>query len=764
MSLFNELKRRNVLRVGAAYVVAAWLIIQVVETIFPVYGLSDAAIRLVISVLAIAFIPSLAFSWAFEITPEGLKREVDVVREHSITRFTGKKLDRVIMVLLALALSYFAFDKFVLDPARDAKLVEETAQQARSDALVESYGDKSIAVLPFVNMSDDAANEYFSDGISEELLNLLAKIPELRVISRSSSFSFKGKDIAIPSVAKQLNVAHVLEGSVRKVGNRVRITAQLIEARSDSHLWSESYDRELNDIFAVQDEIAAAISDALKVKLDIAAGEAARPTGVKTTNADAYDAYLRGLELIRLRGRQNLEDAIRHLERSLRLDERFAPAHAQLAIATTLLPSYKADCDRPWLRPCGASTPEEARRTAVPHLDRAQELEPDLAEAHGGRALLALVTNDPESTVENARKALASNPGYTDARLWLVQAFNALGRWVEMDASTEQLQVTDPLSIVGRAIYVPMLAATGRVEEAQELADQLVAQSPAVGYSVHAETSLFYEGKIVEGLSWALRAQAEDPSDYTATFRVRAFIWVGEYHEARRVDDELTGDRYGRKSHMVDIVEGRFDKAIQAAQRRMQLDPKRERVIAAVANVLYAAGRTDEALPLYERLRDFAPEGQLVGWGSYDIGPTPQEQTIRLALARRKAGDKDGAQAAAQIVRQAHAEMLATGATKYQFTYRTEAVIAAFENNPDAVIVALKSAMRYGLRDPQFFDDSIFKDVRDEPRFIALQQELDAILAKEHDKVLQLICFNNPTPDNWQPLPETCEGVDNLQN
>jgi len=266
MRLVSELKRRNVLRVGAAYIVAAWLVIQVAETIFPLFGYGDTPTRLVVIVLSIGFIPSLVFSWVFEITPEGLRRDADVDRDHSITQVTGKKLDRIILLVLALALAYFAFDKFVLEPTRVAEIVAETAQQARSDALVESYGEKSIAVLPFVNMSADPEQEYFSDGISEELLNLLAQIPELRVISRSSAFSFKNKDIAIPEVAKQLNVAHVLEGSVRKAGNRIRITAQLIEARSDTHLWSQVYDRELDDIFAIQDEVATAISQALKLE------------------------------------------------------------------------------------------------------------------------------------------------------------------------------------------------------------------------------------------------------------------------------------------------------------------------------------------------------------------------------------------------------------------------------------------------------------------------------------------------------------------
>ena len=257
MSLFNEVKRRNVLRVGAAYIVAAWLIIQVVETIFPAFGFGDTAVRIVVILLAVGFILVLILAWVFEITPEGLRKEKDVDRSQSIALQTGKILDRIIIIVLALALSYFAIDKFILDPARDTARELAAKEKGRTEALVESYGDQSVAVFPFVNMSSDPEQEYFSDGIAEELLNLLARVPELRVISRSSSFSFKGQDISIPEIADRLNVAHILVGSVRTSGNTVRITAQLIEARSDTHLWSQTYDRTLDDLFAIQDEIAA---------------------------------------------------------------------------------------------------------------------------------------------------------------------------------------------------------------------------------------------------------------------------------------------------------------------------------------------------------------------------------------------------------------------------------------------------------------------------------------------------------------------------
>jgi tetratricopeptide (TPR) repeat protein len=421
-----------------------------------------------------------------------------------------------------------------------------------------------------------------------------------------------------------------------------------------------------------------------------------------------------------------MEEAVRHLERSLRLDANFAPAHAQLAIATMLLTSYVA------------SPREEARRAAIAHLDRAQELEPDLAEAHAGRALLAQYANDLESTIEHARKALASNPNYIDAMTWLRIGLSRLGRDEEAHAILKQMLVTDPLSIIGRLHQIEYLNFRGRIEDAHELADQLLAQSLYAGYEAHADTSFWSEGKLAESLSWALRAPAGN------MYVIFAFAIVGEYDEARRIESLF--------SYRVDVVEGRWDEAIRATQRLLQLYPDSGAHIGFAAEVLYLAGRIDEALPLYERLLDTVPEGRPVpGWA-------PLAQTMRLALARRKAGDEEGAQAAVQIVTQDHAARRAAGA-RNQFQDLAEAMIAAFEHDPDRAITALKSAIQRGLRIPEYIDEPIFEDLRDEPRFVALQQKLDTILAAEHDKVLQLICFDNPAPDDWQPLPKTCEAV-----
>ena len=257
MGFFTELKRRNVLRFAGLYLVGAWLTVQVASTVLPMFGAPDWLPRTIVILLAIGFLPALILSWIFELTPEGLKRDEDVRPEESIAPQTARRMDRMIIVVLVLALGYFAFDKFVLAPRRGGTPAESSS----------STNSKSIAVLPFVNMSSDKEQEYFSDGLSEELLNQLAQIPQLRVIARTSSFSFKGKEVDVSTIAHALNVAHVLEGSVRKSANTLRVTAQLIRTSDSSHLWSQTYDRDRTDIFKVQDEIAADVVAALKVKL-----------------------------------------------------------------------------------------------------------------------------------------------------------------------------------------------------------------------------------------------------------------------------------------------------------------------------------------------------------------------------------------------------------------------------------------------------------------------------------------------------------------
>ncbi len=414
MSFFQELKRRNVFRVGIAYVIVAWLLLQVADTLGPALLLPEWFQSGVVFVLILGFPLVLVFAWAFELTPEGLKREKDVDRSRSITPKTGQKLNLTIIALLGLAVVYLGLDKFVFE--------HEHPDAAGS-------GAPSIAVLPFANMSDDASNEFFADGITEELLNLLAKIPELQVTSRTSAFQFKGKEIDIPTVAKQLNVAHVLEGSVRKSGTKVRITAQLIDADTDRHVWSDTYDRELDDIFAIQDEIARKVVDVLHVTL---LGQA--PTTQKT-DADAYTLYLEGLHFMDLDGPDFWPQAQAKFDQALEIDPGYAPAWFGKAEAIRELANW-GDYDL-------AEGTELARQWAR----HALELDPTLAEAWALLAQIELTYDwDWAATADLVDKALQYGPRSPRALAEAARLNQVLGRLDEARSYFDAALAVDPLS------------------------------------------------------------------------------------------------------------------------------------------------------------------------------------------------------------------------------------------------------------------------------------------------------------------------------
>jgi TolB-like protein len=504
MSLLGELKRRNVFRVGAAYVVVSWLLIQVAETIFPLFGFDDTPARIVVIVLAIGLIPTVIFAWAFELTAEGLKRESEVDRSQSITPHTGRGLDRMIMVVLALALGYFAFDNFILDPQREASMrvqqaeklasaTEQARQEGRSEAVVEAYGDKSIAVLPFVNMSSDEEQEYFSDGISEELLNLLAKIPELRVISRSSAFSFKGKDIEIPEIAERLNVAHILEGSVRKSGNRVRITAQLIEARSDTHLWSETYERTLDDVFAIQDEISATVVEQLKITL---LGEVPH---ARHTDPQAYALYLQARHL----GRQFTADSLRQssalYRQALAIDEDYAAAWDGLAN------NYIGQASD------GLLPPDEAFPQARAALAKALAADPNYAPAYSHLGWVSMIAdNDLAAAAGYLGRALDLNPTDTDIIGNAGSLLFFLGRLEQAIAFNEYANARDPVDSIGRANLGYMLLADRRWDEAIAAYESALQLSPDyLGAYFHMGVAQLLKGDAVAALASMQREKYE---------------------------------------------------------------------------------------------------------------------------------------------------------------------------------------------------------------------------------------------------------------
>ncbi len=316
MPLIAELRRRNVFRVAAAYLVVGWLLTEVLTTILPTLGAPSWAARAVILTFAFGFIPTVVLSWVFELTPEGIKREHEVDRSDSVTGKTGRKLDYVTIVGVVLAVVFFGFF---------------SAKTSDDEPPVAIASNASVAVLPFVNMSGDKDNEYFSDGLTETLLHMLAQVPDLKVAARTSSFAFKNQNSSVQEIAQALGVAHVLEGSVQRVGDRVRITAQLIRAADGFHVWSSSYDRTLDDIFGIQDEIAEKVGTSLSTSL-LGATKAEMFAGVTTTNSDAYDLYLQALKERATFSYGGLQAAERLLKGALTIDPDFMDAKSELAV------------------------------------------------------------------------------------------------------------------------------------------------------------------------------------------------------------------------------------------------------------------------------------------------------------------------------------------------------------------------------------------------------------------------------------------------
>jgi TolB-like protein len=451
MSLIAELKRRNVFRVGVAYAIVAWLLVEVASVLLPTFDAPDWVMKAFSSLVILGFPLALILAWAFELTPEGFKRETAVDPDESITHLMGRKLDFAIIGLLVVAVVYFAVDKFVLEA--ETEQVEVISEQVPAAEPVAR--ERSIAVLPFVNLSDDARNEYFSHGISEELLNALTRVTSLRVASRTSSFSFKGSNTAIPEIAAQLNVSHILEGSVRKAGNKVRITAQLIDVESDSHLWSDTYDRELDDIFSIQKEIATNIVAALTQTLNV--GEIiARSMTPPTTNMVAYETYLQGRYLLALRGGENLEDAARLFEQAVEIDNSFAAAYAALGKTYALLPVYRLASD---------STLFTERSEAA--IDKSLQLDPDQTEALIARGYNATLYRWEWDEARAAfEHALRVNPNDAEVHNLYGDYFRVIGDFANAEKFERRAMELDLLAEVHARDLASLMMWMGRYDEA----------------------------------------------------------------------------------------------------------------------------------------------------------------------------------------------------------------------------------------------------------------------------------------------------------
>lgn len=482
MSIYAELSRRNVFRVGIAYAVASWVLLQIVDVISPIFELPAWAPKLIFVILAIGLVPALIFAWAFEMTPEGLKKESEVDRSSSIVSATGHKLNLVITGFLILAVALLLVERQL----RPVVVSEPDAVIASEEANTE----KSIAVLPFVNMSSDTEQEFFSDGITEEILNSLASVKNLKVAGRTSSFAFKGQNDDLRRIGDALGVNHILEGSVRKAGAQVRITAQLIQVDNGFHLWSETYDRELTDVFAIQDEIANEILKQLKSKLladDVVVAQA------KRTSPEVYELYLQAKQRIYTRIRPEIETAVNELDEAIQLDGEYAPAFAQRGIAILLLSDQQY----------GSIPNDESARRAKRYFDQALQLDPNLAEGWAGVGLYYINngSNDTEAAIDALAKALSINPNLIDAGNWLQIALRNEGDVLGSMEIIEELVERDPLYRPAFSNAMAMFNNFGRQDKAEALLKRIEAFDPENPDLLLARaTNLLYAGHYGEGL------------------------------------------------------------------------------------------------------------------------------------------------------------------------------------------------------------------------------------------------------------------------
>ena len=550
MSLFEELKRRNVIRVLVAYCAGAWLIVQIADVVFPIYGIPGSALRLLTTILVIGLVPAVIISWAFEWTPgKGLRRDADRETDQPAVSRDTRIIDRIIMLAMAFALMFFAVDRFVFGPA------PETLDD-RIAAMIASYGDKSIAVLPFADLSPEGDQQYFTDGISEEILNVLASIRELRVVSRSSAFEYRG-DIHIPTVAEELQVAYVLEGSARRSGDKTRITAQLIDAKTDTHLWSDTWDRDLVDIFAIQDEIADIVADHLELKI------LRRRSESRTTDYETYEEYLRlkhAVFGIRSVNRSHIDQ----LERLVERDPDYVPALNLLNIVYYFETNQGADALIGF---------EEAKRRSMEINARALDVDPDdaIANVYRGWQLLEW-DRRPHDGARHTEKAFALEPGNAEvlrvvgAYARVIGRFDIAIQFGEMSIAIDTGCGNCPW-VLAAALY-----AAGKLEEVERLM-RPVAEANDSGWHTLGN-SLLLQGKPKAALE-AYDKQPE-PAGYWLMSRALVLHSMGreaEFDETMSRLLEETTDQYPMHLATVYAWIDDADKAFHWLDKAAELNP-----------------------------------------------------------------------------------------------------------------------------------------------------------------------------------------------
>jgi TolB-like protein/Tfp pilus assembly protein PilF len=515
-SFFAELKRRNVYKVAVAYAVVAWLLVQIATQVFPFLDIPSWVVRLVIAMVLIGFPIALIIAWAFEATSEGIKR-TEVADAMPAT--AGQKKHAWIYVIVigaAISVALFLLGRY-------------TAGNMAARGLAADLPAKSIAVLPFESLSEDKSNAYFAEGVQDEILTRLAKVGDLKVISRTSTQHFKSAPDDLPQIAKRLGVAHVLEGSVQKANDQIRVNVQLINALTDAHLWAETFDRKLTDIFAVESEIAKTIADTLQAKLS--GSEKTAISKKPTENPEAHELYLKGRHFWNLRTEANLKKALDYFQQAIEKDPSYALAYTGLADTYSIIPNY---ADRP---------PGEDFARALAAAHRAIELDDSLAEAHTALAnALGADLQFAASEVE-FKRAFALDPNYASAHQWYGECLQSLGRFDESIAELQRARELDPLSLIINTILASVYYTAGRNEEAVQQLQRAFDLDSNFGVAYWVRGQIFEtQGEFDKAIEDYKKSENATPMDQTQAMIACVYARSGRGAEARKILNDLMID------------------------------------------------------------------------------------------------------------------------------------------------------------------------------------------------------------------------------
>ncbi len=701
---FDELKRRNVIRVAVTYLIAAWLVLQIADLVLENISAPDWVMQVFMLAFVLGFPLALIFSWAYELTPQGLKREHEVERDRSITRSTGRRLNQVTIGMLIAVVLFVTYERTISPDAMDSAPVATAA-----------VTDKSLAVLAFEDLSAEGDHAYFAEGLSEELLNVLSQVPDLKVAGRTSSFAFKGQNKDLREIGEILKVAHILEGSVRTSGTRIRVTAQLINAADGFHLFSETYDRDLTDIFVVQDDIAEKISIALQSELigTVSVNEAT------PTKIEAFDIYLLARQNIHTRDKDKMIEAMTLLDQAISIDPEYAPALAQKALVTYLLSNS--------VGAYGEMPAKEAIILARAFLDKALQIDSQLAEAHAISGLIVSAEGtSPELAAARLRHSLELNPNLDDARNWLASVLGELGLDTEARALLEEVVERDPMYGPAFNNLIMDYSRTGEIDKGDALVGRvarIAGDTPDVSQSWG--TLAYVQGDLADAVRQLKIAYDANPAATIAkTWLGFALLDIGDFETASvagmPMHHLMANAALGNNKEADNIIEGM---APDSGDRFLDW--------AFIAAYLTGSGRYAELIELVERhfgntdglLQTLPNTGY---WGTGYLGP--------LAYAVLQQGNEISFHRLTKEMGEQLSEQQTAGLDN-RFHWYDQAEYAALTGGVDDVLKQMQRTVASGYVSTAAFTSPIFDSIRHDPRFQVIEQQVLTRVDEERAKL-----------------------------